>query len=61
MNEDLEEKNWKMTCLLLVPNAPEQNPVKDHPITHKSSGRNEGSFGGDDADREGYGVAGGLP
>ena len=29
VNEDLEEKNWKITCLLFAPNAPEQNPVED--------------------------------
>jgi transposase len=29
VNEDLEEKNWKVTCLLFAPNAPEQNPVED--------------------------------
>lgn len=28
-NKDLEEENWKHTCLLLAPNAPEQNPVEN--------------------------------
>jgi len=29
MNEDLEEQEWKVTCLLFAPHAPEQNPVED--------------------------------
>ncbi|MGB4966824.1 MAG: transposase [Candidatus Saccharimonadales bacterium] len=29
VNEGLDEKDWKMTCLLFAPNAPEQNPVED--------------------------------
>jgi transposase len=29
VNQDLEEKNWKVTCLLFAPNAPDQNPVED--------------------------------
>ncbi len=29
INKDLEEKNWKVTCLLFAPNAPDQNPVED--------------------------------
>jgi transposase len=29
VNQGLEEKDWKVTCLLLAPNAPEQNPVED--------------------------------
>ena len=29
VNQELEEKDWKVTCLLLAPNAPEQNPVED--------------------------------
>ncbi len=29
VNSDLEEKNWKVTCLLFAPNAPDQNPVED--------------------------------
>ena len=29
MNRGLEEKDWKITCLLFAPNAPEQNPVED--------------------------------
>ena len=29
VNEGLGEKNWKITCLLFAPNAPEQNPVED--------------------------------
>lgn len=29
INQDLEEKNWKVTCLLFAPNAPDQNPVED--------------------------------
>jgi hypothetical protein len=42
VNQGLEEKDWKVTCLLLAPNAPEQNPVED--VAHigkqmKSQGR----------------------
>jgi len=29
VNEDLEEQEWKITCLLFAPHAPEQNPVED--------------------------------
>lgn len=29
VNKGLEEKDWKVTCLLFEPNAPEQNPVED--------------------------------
>jgi transposase len=29
VNEGLEEKDWKITCLLFAPNAPDQNPVED--------------------------------
>ncbi len=29
MNQGLEEKDWKITCLLFAPNAPDQNPVED--------------------------------
>ena len=29
VNQGLEEKDWKVTCLLFAPNAPEQNPVED--------------------------------
>ena len=29
VNQDLEEKNWKVTCHLFAPNAPDQNPVED--------------------------------
>lgn len=29
INQGLEEKNWKVTCLLLAPHAPDQNPVED--------------------------------
>ena len=29
LNHGLEEKDWKVTCLLFAPNAPEQNPVED--------------------------------
>jgi len=29
VNQDLEEKKWKVTCLLFAPNAPDQNPVED--------------------------------
>jgi transposase len=28
-NQELEEKDWKVTCLLFAPNAPDQNPVED--------------------------------
>lgn len=29
VNQGLEEKDWKITCLVFAPNAPEQNPVED--------------------------------
>jgi transposase len=29
VNRWLEEKDWKITCLLFETNAPEQNPVED--------------------------------
>ena len=29
VNQGLEEKDWTVTCLLFVPNAPDQNPVED--------------------------------
>ncbi len=30
VNEGIvEEKNWKVNCLLFAPNAPDQNPVED--------------------------------
>jgi len=29
VNEGLEEKNWKVTCLRFATNAPDQNPVED--------------------------------
>ena len=29
VNQGLEEKDWKVTCLLFAPNAPDQNPVED--------------------------------
>lgn len=29
LNSGLEEKDWKITCMLFAPNAPEQNPVED--------------------------------
>jgi putative transposase len=29
VNPGLEEKDWKVTCLLFAPNAPDQNPVED--------------------------------
>ena len=29
VNRGLEERNWKVTCLLFAPNAPDQNPVED--------------------------------
>lgn len=28
-NEGLEEKDWKVTCVLFAPNAPDQNPVEE--------------------------------
>ena len=28
-NADLPEKDWKVTCRLFAPNAPEQNPTED--------------------------------
>ena len=29
VNQGLEEKHWKVTCLLFAPNAPDQNPIED--------------------------------
>ena len=29
VNQGLEEKDWKVTCLLFAPYAPDQNPVED--------------------------------
>jgi transposase len=29
VNRGLEEKDWKITCMLFAPNAPDQNPVED--------------------------------
>jgi len=29
VNQGLAEKDWKVTCLLFAPNAPDQNPVED--------------------------------
>ena len=29
VNQGLEEKEWKITCLNFAPNAPQQNPVED--------------------------------
>lgn len=40
VNQDLEEKNWKVTCLLFAPNAPDQNPVEDVWLRGKNFLRN---------------------
>ena len=29
VNQNLEEENWKVTCLLFAPKAPDQNPVEE--------------------------------
>ena len=29
VNQGLEPKNWKLTCIRFAPNAPEQNPIED--------------------------------
>jgi len=29
VNQGLEEKDWKVTCMLFAPYAPDQNPVED--------------------------------
>jgi hypothetical protein len=29
VNGDKKPENWSITCILLAPNAPEQNPVED--------------------------------
>ena len=29
VNQGLDEKDWKVTCWLFAPNAPDQNPVED--------------------------------
>lgn len=36
VNQDLAEHEWKITCLLFAPNAPEQNPVEDIWLKGKS-------------------------
>ena len=29
VNQGLDEKDWKVTCILFAPNAPHQNPIED--------------------------------
>jgi transposase len=29
VNKGDEEKDWRVTCILFAPNAPDQNPVED--------------------------------
>ncbi len=29
LNQGLDEPNWKITCIRLAPNAPQQNPIED--------------------------------
>lgn len=29
INQGLEQEEWLLTCVILAPNAPEQNPVED--------------------------------
>ncbi len=29
VNQGLEPKNWKITCIRFAPNAPEPNPIED--------------------------------
>ena len=29
VNKGLEENDWRVTCLVFAPNAPDQNPVED--------------------------------
>ncbi len=36
INQDLAKEQWKITCLLFAPNAPEQNPVEDIWLKGKS-------------------------
>jgi len=41
MNGDLPEEDWQITCILLAPNAPEQNPVEDIWLQGKNELRNK--------------------
>ena len=41
MNGDLPEEDWQITCILLAPNAPEQNPVEDIWLNGKQELRNK--------------------
>ena len=29
VNQELDEGNWKITCIRFAPNAPQQNPIED--------------------------------
>ena len=40
INKGLEPKDWKITCELVAPNAPEQNPVEDSWLKAKNHIRN---------------------
>ena len=37
-NQDLDEKNWKVTCLLFAPNAPDQMCIRDSPQSGRLNG-----------------------
>ena len=39
VNSELSQENWQVTCILLAPNAPEQNPVEDIWLVAKNSVR----------------------
>jgi len=41
MNGDLAEEDWRITCIILAPNAPEQNPVEDIWLQGKNELRNK--------------------
>ena len=41
MNGNLPEEDWPVTCILLAPNSPEQNPVEDIWLQGKNELRNK--------------------
>ncbi len=41
INGDKSQESWSVTCILLAPNAPEQNPVEDIWLQGKNELRNK--------------------
>ena len=41
INKGLDPESWPVTCILLAPNAPEQNPVEDIWLQGKNEVRNK--------------------